>query len=129
MIVIHLWSLLLKKLHLFKYQRFFRLLFWLAIVVSYTAAILPQDITLQIATWSDKAQHVLAFVVLGMLLRFAYPLGYWYALLCLIGYGAFIEVSQYFTPDRMAEYKDIVADTIGTFIGLKLYKYFYKVFK
>lgn len=129
MIVINLWSLLLKKLHLSKYKGFFRLLFWLAIVVSYTAAMLPQDITLQIYHWSDKAQHVLAFVVLGLLLRLAYPLGYWYALLWLIAYGGFIEVSQYFTPDRMSEYRDIVADTVGALIGLKLYKYLYRVFK
>jgi VanZ family protein len=65
--------------------------------------------------------------VLGLLLRLAYPIKYWYGLLILIGYGAFIELSQYFIPDRAAEMKDIFADILGSFIGLKLYKYIKKV--
>jgi len=99
----------------------------MAVIVSYIAAVLPQDLAPSISTLSDKAHHVLAFVVLGVLLRLAYPIKYWYGLLILVGYGTFIEVSQYFLPDRMAEMKDILADLIGSFIGLKLYKYLRRV--
>jgi len=95
--------------------------------VSYVAAILPQEIAPSIGTLSDKAHHIFAFLTLGVLLRLAYQLKYWYGLLLLIAFGIFIEISQYYTPDRCAEYKDVVADTIGAFIGLKLYKYLRKV--
>ena len=118
---------MLKKSKLYRYRTQFRVLFWFALVGSYIAAVLPQNIAPTIGTLSDKAHHVFAFVVLGLLLRLAYRINYWYGLLILIAYGGIIELSQYFTPDRCAEYKDIVADTIGTFIGLKLYKYLRKV--
>jgi len=116
----------LRKSKLYKYRSKFRIIFWLAIVVSYTAAILPQDIAPQISTMSDKAHHVFAFMVLGLLLRFSYCINYWYALLLLVGYGAFIEFSQIYTETRHADFKDIVADLIGSFVGLKLYKYLQK---
>ncbi len=118
---------MLRKSKLYKYRSTFRVLFWLALVVSYTAAMLPQEMAPTIGTLSDKAHHLLAFVVLGLLLRLSYPINYWYGLLWLMLFGVFIEISQYYTPERCAEYKDVVADTIGTFIGFKLYKYLRKV--
>jgi len=117
----------LKKLKISKYQLIFKVLFWLALGVSYVAAILPQDIAPTIGSLSDKAHHVFAFIVLGLLLRLAYPLKYWQGLLILVGYGIFIELSQYFTPNRMAEVKDVLADLLGSFIGLKLYSYIKRV--
>jgi VanZ family protein len=91
------------------------------------AAILPQDLAPTVPELSDKTHHVFAFVILGLLLRLAYNINYWYGLLILVGFGAFIEVSQYFTVTRVAEEKDVLADLIGSFIGLKLYKYLRKV--
>jgi VanZ family protein len=64
-----------------------------------------------------------AFVVLGLLLRLGFRLSYFQRLALLIGYGACIEASQYFTPTRSADWADIGADTIGAFLGLKLYQY------
>ena len=118
---------MLKKSKLYSYRTQFKVLFWIALIMSYIAAMLPQDMAPTIGMLSDKAHHVFAFVILGLLLRLAYQLNYWYGLLILIGYGGFIEISQYFTPDRCAEYQDIVADTLGAFTGLKLYKYLRKV--
>ena len=115
------------KSKLYKYRSTFRVFFWLALAVAYVAAILPQDLAPTVPQFSDKAHHVFAFVVLGLLLRLAYNVNYWYSLLILMGFGVFIEVSQYFTPNRMAEGKDVVADLIGAFVGLKLYKYLRKV--
>ena len=117
----------MKKSKLYRYRPVFRVLFWLALAASYVAAILPQEMAPAIGTLSDKAHHVLAFVVLGILLRLAYRMNYWYGLILLVFYGVFIEISQYFTPDRCAEYQDVAADTIGAFIGLKLYKYLHRV--
>jgi len=117
----------LKKSKLYRYRSTFRVLFWLALIVAYVAAILPQDLAPTVPELSDKAHHVFAFVVLGLLLRLSYQINYWYGLLLLMLFGVFIEISQYFTPNRMAESKDVVADLIGAFIGLKLYKYLRKV--
>ncbi len=39
----------------------------------------------------------------------------------LIFYALFIEFSQYFTPNRCAEWLDVVADTIGIGIGILFY--------
>ena len=127
MILTGLWSLWLKKSKLYRYRTAFRVLFWLALLVSYISAVLPSDLAPHIEKVSDKAHHVFAFVVLGVLLRLGYRIPYWYGLAALVCFGTFIEISQYYTPDRCAEYQDIIADTIGIFIGFKLYKYLRKV--
>ena len=95
--------------------------------MSYVAAIVPQEMAPVITPLNDKAHHILAFVILGLLLRLGYRINYWYALLLLLGYGILIEVSQIYTVNRSAEQEDVVADLIGSFIGLKLYKYLRKV--
>lgn len=117
----------MKKSRLYKHRSTFRVLFWLALLVAYVAAILPQDSAPSIPELSDKAHHVFAFVVLGLLLRLSYKVNYWYGLLILVGFGILIEVSQYFTATRVAEEQDVIADLVGAFIGLKLYKYLRKV--
>lgn len=110
-----------------KYASTFRILFWIALFSSYILAILPQESAPSIHGLNDKAHHLFAFVVLGVLLRLGYTINYWIAFLMLVGYGAFIEFSQFFTINRSAEVEDILADTVGVFIGLKLYKYLLKV--
>lgn len=115
------------ELKLYSRHFLFKRLFWLALSVAYFAAIVPQDVAPSIPEISDKAHHVFAFMVLGILFRFAYKINYWYALVLLIGFGGLIEISQYYTPTRVAEMNDVLADTIGALIGLKLYKYFAKL--
>ena len=128
MTVMLLWSVSLRRYPLYRYQRLFKGLFIVAVLAIYLLALLPQDQAPDFH-WSDKANHVFAFLVLGLLLRLGFRVSYWQSLLLLIGYGAFIELSQYFTPDRSAELADIGADTIGSFVGLKLYKYLRKVLR
>jgi len=99
----------------------------LAIIVTYTAAMLPQDLGPDLVSLGDKTQHILAFVVLAVLLRFGYAISYIYAFLLLLGFGAFIEFSQYYTPQRVAEFRDLIADSIGIVMGLTLYRYIHKV--
>jgi len=117
----------LRKLKLYKFRVTFKIFFWLALIIAYIAAILPQDSAPQISAFSDKTHHVFAFVILGILLRLGYDIKYWYALLSLVGFGIIIEFSQYFTPTRFADIKDVIADIVGAFIGLKIYKYLRKV--
>ena len=105
-----------------KYHKFFAVLFVLAIVVISILALLPQDQAPQLH-WSDKLNHLFAFMVLAFLLRMGFRISYFQSLALLIGYGMLIEVAQYFTPDRSAEWADVGADAMGSFLGLKLYKY------
>ena len=103
------------------------MVFLVALIVVYIVAILPQDIAPSVPELSDKTHHLLAFMVLGLLLQLAYKINVWHGLLILVGFGVFIEASQYFTSSRVAECKDVLADFIGSFLGLKLYKYLVKV--
>lgn len=88
---------------------------------------LPQDMAPSLGSLSDKSHHILAFLVLGILLRFAYAIKYWHAFAVLVCFGILIEISQIFAVNRSAEVVDVLADVIGIFIGLKLYKYIRKV--
>ena len=96
-------------------------LFWIALVGSYIAAILPQDMAPTLGPLSDKWTHFLAFAVLTLLLRLAYCISSIQTTAVLLFYALFIEFSQYFTPNRCAEVLDVVADAIGIAIGLLLY--------
>ncbi|NKQ41419.1 MAG: VanZ family protein [Sulfurovum sp.] len=100
---------------LYRYKKFFGVAFLFCIVAIYLLAMLPQEKAPQLG-WSDKGNHVFAFVVLGLLLRLGFRISYWRALALLIAYGAFVELSQYFTPTRSAELADVAADTIGAHI-------------
>ncbi len=101
----------------------FRALFWLALIISYISAVVPQDIAPTIGSLSDKSIHFIAFAVLTLLLRFAYSITWFQTLLLLFIYAVFIEFSQYFTPNRSAEFLDVVADVIGIGIGLLFYPF------
>ena len=98
-----------------------RYLFWVALVGSYVAAIVPQDMAPHIGNLSDKSTHFIAFAVLTLLLRLSYQIGIVWTSFLLLFYAIFIEISQYFTPNRSAELLDVVADVIGIAIGLLLY--------
>lgn len=68
----------------------------------------------------DKANHLLAFVVLAVLGCQSHPERTATVMLGLLAYGGLIEVLQSFTPDRFAEAGDLVADGLGLLVGLGL---------
>ena len=107
----------------------FRILFWIALIGSYIAAVVPQELAPQLGSLSDKSTHFIAFTVLTLLLRFAYSVTLAQTFLLLLFYAVFIELSQFFTPNRSAEWLDIVADVIGIGIGLLLYPLILRVMK
>ena len=107
----------------FNYLLVFRVFFWIALLGSCIAAVVPQDIAPQIGSLSDKSIHFIAFAVLTLLLRFAYSITWFQTFLLLFIYAVFIEFSQLFTPNRSAELLDIVADVIGIGIGLLFYHF------
>lgn len=76
---------------------------------------------------NDKANHILAFFVLGLLADFSFSENKFNLsiFLPLLGYGVAIEVIQYFLPYRMFSMADVAADAIG----LLLYRFSLPVFK
>ena len=96
----------------------FRLGLWacLALIAFLAFAPLASDP----GTGHDKANHILAFLVLAGLADLAYPgpgpgrgWGKWVSLL---GYGLFIETVQFFLPYREFSGWDLVADGIGIWL-------------
>ncbi len=83
----------------------------------------------KIDSLSDKSIHFIAFVVLTLLLRFAYSVTLFQTFLLLFIYAVFIEISQLFTLNRSAEVLDVVADVIGIGIGLLFYPFLKRVIK
>ena len=104
-----------------QYSKQIIFLFWTALIGSYILAILPQDLAPEIGTLSDKTLHFIAFAVLSLLLNLSYRMIWWRSVLYLLFYACFIEFSQYFTPNRCAEWLDVVADATGIGIGLVFY--------
>jgi len=70
---------------------------------------------------NDKANHIAAFFVLGLLADFSFSENKFNLsiFLPLLAYGVAIEVIQYFLPYRMFSLFDVAADAIG----LLLYRF------
>jgi VanZ family protein len=105
----------------FKYSSTLKVLFWTALIASYLAAVVPQEIAPKIGNLSDKGVHFVAFAVLTILLEMAYVISRVRIFLWLLSYAVWIEISQLYTSDRSAELLDILADAIGIGIGLAVY--------
>ncbi len=98
--------------------------YWLAIFV---ATHLPK-VAMPGLPMSDKAYHVIAFSGLSFLLAWALPthagkglrhLGL--AATIAIAYACVDELTQHFIPGRHCDPWDVVADAVGTGIGLLCY--------
>ena len=91
-----------------------RTIFWIAIVLSFLAAINPLPPLLPGAP-SDKVQHIFAFLVLGALAIIAYrDSGPLRLLIGLSAFGALIEVVQTIPAlHRDGDVMDWIADTVA----------------
>ena len=86
--------------------------FWLSVLAVLVLALLPGRLPLPSTGW-DKSNHALAFLVMAILGRRAHPrrmAALWWG---LFAYGGLIELLQSFTPDRLAEWGDWLADCVG----------------
>jgi hypothetical protein len=86
--------------------------FWLCVAAVLVLALLPASAHLPTTGW-DKANHGLAFGVMTLLGRWAYPRSTATLVLGLFAYGGLIEALQALTPDRSSEWGDWLADCIG----------------
>lgn len=97
---------------------------WLLAFGAYVLAVLvlalmPIDMVMPSTGW-DKSNHLLAFSVLTLLGLRAYPGRTMSLLAGLLTYGVLVEVLQSFTPNRSADWQDVVADSVGLVLGWAL---------
>lgn len=96
--------------------RMWRWLLALAMLTLLVLSLAPAETPLPSTGW-DKTNHLFGFATLAFLGQRAFP-GRTVPVLCgLLAYGGLIEILQSFTPDRFAEFGDLVADGIGLLIG------------
>jgi VanZ family protein len=89
----------------------------IAFIAITVLALLPQA-QVSISTHWDKLDHWLAFFTLSFLMNHAFPQrSFWrFVVISLVLYGVGIEIAQSLTPDRDADLRDVVADSIGILI-------------
>jgi len=99
--------------------RLSRTLFWLAMLLAYTLAIVPGNPGI---VSNDKGNHALAFSALGLLARIGWPgTAGWKQAVALTAFGGFIELSQAMPfIGRDASWADLAADAIFTVAGIAL---------
>ncbi len=99
-----------------------RTAFVLCVLSVLALALLPNAAPLMLlSTGWDKANHVLAFFLLGMLGLRAFPGPAWRVAAGLLGYGVLIEVLQGMTTWRTAEWQDLLPDVIGITAALGVF--------
>ena len=99
----------------------YRSFFISMVILVYLLTITPSSGQPSPIPYLDKVFHFLIFVLLTFILDFCTrrPLKeHYYLIFLLIGFGAFIEVSQYFTGTRSADFFDWFADSLGVLVYL-----------
>lgn len=69
--------------------------------------------TIPLFDWWDKAQHAIAFSILGALAWLAYPQRRFIGMSYLAIYGGVIEILQWLSGWRFGEWSDWFADIVG----------------
>jgi len=91
------------------------------IILVYLLAITPSSGNPSPIPYLDKILHFFVFFILTFILDFCTrrPLKeHFFLIFLLIGFGVFIEASQYFTASRSAEFLDWLADFLGVLVYL-----------
>jgi len=99
---------------------FYRSFFISMVVFVYLLAITPSSGSLSIP-YLDKIVHFLIFLLLTFILDFCtrrHLKEHYYLIFLLLGFGVFIEASQYFTATRSAEFLDWAFDSLGVLVYL-----------
>ena len=101
------------------------IIYWIIILIGTT---IPADAFVDVVELSDKVEHFIAYfglaVLLGLNLYFQEKwkkISLYYIVATLViclTYGVLDELHQLFVPNRMAEFWDWVADSLGTITGL-----------
>ena len=90
--------------------------FGLVLLAVLVLSLLPPSPYAPSTGW-DKTNHVLAFSVLAYLGCKVYPNRVMVLLIGLLVYGGLIEILQSYTPHRLGDWYDMLADGLGFPIG------------
>lgn len=99
-----------------QFARVSRIAFWTCAVAVLVLSLAPATAPMPSTGW-DKTNHLLAFAMLAFWAHGAYPGRTSAVLLGLLAYGGLIEALQALTPDRSAEWGDLLADSAGLVFG------------
>lgn len=105
---------------LYRIPRILWVLAFAICLISVLALALMKNPSSMLDTGWDKGNHVLAFSVLTLLGRMAWPSQRLLLLLGLLVYGVLIENLQQLTGYRFSEYRDLAADVVGMVLGYLL---------
>ncbi|MEK0416723.1 MAG: hypothetical protein RI949_729 [Pseudomonadota bacterium] len=101
-------------------QRYWKVLLWMGVVVTLVLALVPTPPKALSTGW-DKADHLGAFGCLAVAGSLAWGSGWRRSLwlgLTLVAFGGLIEILQSFIPYRQADWRDLLADSLGVLLGL-----------
>jgi len=104
-------------MNIYRYKHIFaRLALGMAFLGITYLAIAPSSGSLP-TSGNDKLNHFLAFYLLALLVDYSFPSVrfHYIKILSLVGYGAAIEMVQFFAPSRSCSLYDLLADTIAVF--------------
>ena len=111
---------LLSLLHAPHHQPRWRLMLWLLMAVTCAFAFAPQAPELEL-DHGDKVQHFVAFGCLAgcaLLAAGSQRHAWLHVMAGMLAFALFIEAVQAFLPTRSADWRDVVADTIGAGVGV-----------
>ena len=98
-----------------------RIAFWLPLAACTWLALMPSPPG-PLFTISDAILHAGAFAYLTLAARFAFAsMPGWVVVLCMLGYGALLEVLQGLGGVRIAEARDLAMDLAGIAAGLLIF--------
>jgi len=104
-------------------HKIFQIMFFICLGVVEFLATTTQHIEIVSSIW-DKANHFSAFFVLYILLSLGFlRLSVLLKIILLLLFGMQIEIVQSFIDGRYFSMLDVVADSIGIFLGVIVYKY------
>ena len=112
---------MLTRRYQFKMQQLWAWAFATCVVAVLVLALIPSPLQVITTGW-DKSNHMLAFGVMTWLGCKALPQRVLIVLLGLMAYGVLIEVAQSHTPNRAAEWLDLLADGVGVFLGWAVWR-------
>ncbi len=96
--------------------KLWRTAFWVTVIAVLALSLMPTSPETPGTGW-DKTNHLLAYAVLAWLGLRAYAKRPWGVLLGLLAHGGGVEALQSFTPHRLAEWSDLLADALGLLLG------------
>ena len=94
----------------------FRLSFVAALAGAFYLALMPAPDIVKLVSWQDKVEHAALFAVLALIGAAGWPRHPGKIAICLLLYGAAMELAQGQTAHRVGDAWDWLADAVGLLV-------------